>query len=110
MLCLEVSSVAGVTIQKLLNLILRNESAPEFHLVLRGLIRHVIDFVARPNMPLRLAVTVQAPLHLERLCLVDLWHLIYAPMTTGAAYSLVDMNAVIEVHEIGKVVDSNPFN
>jgi hypothetical protein len=65
MLCLEFSSVAGVTIQKLLNLILRNESAPEFHLVLGRLIRHIIDLVAGPDMTLRLAVTVQAPLHLE---------------------------------------------
>jgi hypothetical protein len=110
MLCLEFSSVAGVTIQKLLNFVLRNESPPEFHLVLGRLIRHVIDFVAGSNMPLRLAVTVQAPLHLERLCFVDLWHLIYAPVTTRASYSLVDMNAVVEVHEIGKVVNSNPLN
>ena len=55
-----------------------------------------------------MTVTVEAPLHLERILLPHERHSIHSPMTALATDSLIDVNAVIEIHEIRKVVDPRP--
>src|SRR5215210_578295 len=58
----------------------------------------------------RIAVTRQAPLHLERRLLVHQRHAVHPPMAGRAADSLRDMDAVVEVDEIGQVVHAGPFD
>src|SRR5205814_2048308 len=69
---------------------------------------HVIDFVARPQVLLRRPMAVQAPLHVQARRLPRQVHLIDAPVTGGAADTLVDVNAVVEVDELRQVVDAVP--
>ena len=66
--------------------------------------------VARPNLALRLAVALKAPIHIQSIGAISKWHLIDASMTRGAADSFGDMNTVIEIDEIGKIVNSCPFD
>ena len=53
-------------------------------------------------------MTVQAPLHAQRIRLVHQRHLVYRPVAARAAHALVDMYAVIEVHVVGQVVHPRP--
>src|SRR5262249_44916179 len=70
--------------------------------------RHVVDLFARPDVLLRGAVAVQAPLHQQRLLLPDQRHVVHAPVAGDAADALLHMDAVIEVTEVTQVVDAVP--
>src|SRR4051794_35643592 len=61
-------------------------------------------------MALGIAMTLDTPLHVKRVDLVQERHLVHPAMTRGAPYALVHMNAVVEVNEIGQIVDTNPLN
>src|SRR5262249_24108743 len=63
-----------------------------------------------PNVGRRVLVARQAERHVERLFLMYLDHLINAAVATDAAYARGNMCLVIEVHEIGKLVDLDPGN
>ncbi len=58
----------------------------------------------------RIAVAVQAPLHLQGVLRIHQRHLVDASMTTGAADALIHVNVAIEVNEVRKVVDTNPLD
>ena len=51
----------------------------------------------------------KAPLHLKRLDLPGERHQVNAAMTSRATHTFIDMYAVIEINEVGQVVDSRPF-
>jgi len=55
-------------------------------------------------------VAIDAPLHVHVLGFPSQRHLIHASVAGFASHSLVHMNAVIEIHEIRKVVDAVPTN
>src|SRR3954470_21238581 len=90
-----------------LDVVLLHELRPFEGLILR-FVRHVEDFAARPHELLRRAVTLEAPRHRERLCLIHEIHAIDATMTAHAADSLRHVDAVIEVDEVRKPVDAAP--
>src|SRR4029077_18075031 len=75
----------------------------------RGLIAHIKNLVARAQIFLGVPMTVQAPLHLQRFLLVHEWHLIDRTVAGVASHTLVDVNAVIEKYEVGKLVDAGPL-
>ena len=54
------------------------------------------------------AVAVQAPLHLQRVLLPGERHLVHPAVAALAADALVDVNAVVEVDEVGQIVDARP--
>ncbi len=54
-------------------------------------------------------MTAEAPLHLERRLLIHQGHLVDWTVTGIAADPLGDMNAVIEVDEVRKLVDARPL-
>src|SRR5207248_3092956 len=68
----------------------------------RLLIAHVEYLVARPQIFLRRTVAIEAPLHLQRCVVIHQRHAIHRTMAGVAAYSFINMNAVIEVDEIRK--------
>ena len=55
-------------------------------------------------------MAVDAPLHQQRVGLEHQRHLIHATMTGRTAYALIHMNAVVEIHEIGKAVNLDPLD
>ena len=55
-------------------------------------------------------MAIQAPAHGQRRSLEDKRHLIDRTVTGGAANTLVDVNAVIEIDEVGKAMDLDPLN
>jgi hypothetical protein len=57
---------------------------------------------------LRGAVTVEAPPHVERLGLLHRGHLIDAAVAGDAADALVHVDGVVEVDEVGDIVDLRP--
>ncbi len=62
------------------------------------------------KIALRVAVAVEAPLHLEGLFLPCEGHLIDTAVAGRAPDALVHVCAVVEVDEIGQVVDPRPFD
>lgn len=62
------------------------------------------------EMRLRIAMTIQAPLHGQRLHLRDDIHFVDSAMARDAADTCGDMRAVIEINKIWKVVNALPLN
>src|SRR6202034_1843280 len=57
----------------------------------------------------RRTVAAQTPLHLQRFLLIHQRHLVDWTVAGVAAHSLIDMNAVIEIHEVRKLVHPRPL-
>jgi hypothetical protein len=94
-----------------LNLIIGDEPLPFFHLI--EILRrpfHVENLVARSDEALRLAMTLNAPFHVERRYLICERHQVNSSVTRRAADSFIHVNAVIEIDEVGKIVDTRPFD
>ena len=95
-----------------LNVILRLQIRSQRDLVLCAVPRspfHVKDFLFRPQVVLRMAMTIKAPFHLQRLRLRHDRHLIDAPVTSRATDTLVHMNRMIEISEVRQVMHAHPF-
>jgi hypothetical protein len=94
-----------------LNFIIGGELLPFFQLI-EILWRpfHVKDLVARSDEALRLAMTLDAPFHVERRDLIRERHQINSSVTRRAADSFVHVNAVIEINEVGQIVNPRPLD
>ena len=55
-------------------------------------------------------MAVQAPVHVQGIHLIGQRHLIHLPVASGTADALVEVDAVIKVHEIRKVMYPGPLN
>lgn len=87
------------------------DQALTHNLLVRGMgVAHVKHFRFGPDVHLRVAVAVQAPAHRERGGLPGQRHTVDSSMALGTAEPFIYMNAVIEIHEIGQVIDSCPLN
>jgi len=69
--------------------------------VLRRLPGHGENFIGRSDEFLRVAVTIEAPFHVERVHPPRNRHLIDATMAGGAADSFCHVDAVIEIDVVG---------
>ena len=79
-------------------------------LFVRGVPRHVENLFAGPHESLGRSVAFQAPFHVEGVDFPHQRHLIDLPVTGLTPDAFVDVNAVIEIDKIGKVVDAHPFD
>ena len=70
---------------------------------------HIENFLFRAHKIFRTPMTLQTPFHLQGRSLRHDRHLIDATMTGRATDAFVYMNRVIEVSEVGQVMDANPF-
>ena len=86
------------------------EASPDLFLVTIGNIPHSGDLIEGPQNPLRVAVAIQAPAHFQGVGLPHERHLIHATVAAFAADSLSDVNAVVEIHKIGQIVNPRPLN
>jgi len=73
------------------------------------LVAHVKDLIARAQILAGIAMAAQAPLHLQTLLLVHQGHLVDGAVAGVAADTLGDVNAVIEIDEVGELVDASPL-
>ena len=71
---------------------------------------HIEDFLTRPYEFFRLAVAFQTPFHIEGVDFPHQRHLVNLPVTGLTRNTFVNMDAVIEVNKIGKIVNPHPFN
>ena len=55
-------------------------------------------------------MALQAPFHLERILLINGWHIINLAMARGTPDAFGHMNAVIEIGILGQVVHPLPFD
>ena len=76
----------------------------------RSLIGGIEHLVPRAHVPFRIAVAVDAPLHIERIYLVHERHRVHPAVARGAADTLVYVNTVVEVDEVGQVVNARPLD
>ena len=91
------------------NLVFQDQCRPQHALVFFRLPGHVKDLFGRPEAPLRVAMTVEAPLHLKRLLLPHQGHLIDSAVAAHASDALLHVDAVVEVDEVGKIVNAGPL-
>src|SRR5687767_8776807 len=71
-------------------------------------VAHCENLATRPDELLRRAMTGETPVHLQRILLEHQRHFVDAAVTRLAAHSLLYVDAVIEIDEIGKIMDANP--
>lgn len=74
----------------------------------RAVVAHVEYFIWRSQEFFRFAVAVQTPFHLQRGGWIHKWHPVHGTMAVTAPDSLVNMNAVIEIYVVGKVINARP--
>ena len=91
-----------------LDVIFPNQFLTLGQLVAGGLPGHIENFGPRPDVLLHVAMTIQTPFHVHRIDGKGDRHLIDSPMTTRATNALVNVNAVIEIGELGQVVYARP--
>src|SRR5919205_3999050 len=71
---------------------------------------HVVNLFHRPHESFRRTMTLQTPLHLQRLRLEKNRHLVDATVTRRATDTFFHVNAVIEVSVIRQVVYAYPLD
>jgi len=86
------------------------EFLAEFSLVCGRFSIHVENLIQWAKSVPRIAVALDAPLHQQGRRLEYERHLIDLAVTGGATNAFVDMNAVIEIDEIGKTVNLHPLD
>ena len=90
--------------------VLGHEFSAHLFLIRRRLPIHVENLILRPHVLFRMAVAIQAPLHVERRSLEQERHLVDRTVARRTTDTLIDVNAVVEIHVIGQTVDLYPFN
>src|SRR5262245_61182090 len=104
------SSVADRAIRELLGLdvVFLDELTPQRRLVAGRHPVHQEDRFPGTHVPFGMAMTVQAPFHGHGLLLPDQRHLVDPAVAGDAGHALLDMDPVMEVDEVGDVVDPAP--
>ena len=90
------------------NFVVRRQLPSEFQLVCRLHVIHSENVFTLADVLCRIPMTIETPFHIERGMLRHQGHAIHLPVAGLTAHTLSDMNAVIEINEIRKVVDSSP--
>lgn len=71
---------------------------------------HIVDLALWPDELFRLAVTSEAPFHLERVFLKNRWHVVDSTVAGRTSDALRYVNAVIEIRIFGQIVNAFPFD
>ena len=74
----------------------------------RGRPFHREHFLFRSDELFGIAMTLEAPLHIQRRDLIGQRHKIDAAVTGRTADAFVHVNAVVEINEVRQVVHSSP--
>jgi len=87
-----------------------SQLSTDFRLIIGRLPIHIENLIFRAQYLLGIAVAFDAPLHKQRVGLKYQRHLVDLPVARRAAYALIDMNAVIEIDEIGQTMNFDPLD
>lgn len=71
---------------------------------------HLEHLAPWPDEHFGLSMTLEAPLHLKRRCLICQRHQVDSSVTSRASHALVYVNAVIEINEVGQIVNARPLD
>lgn len=94
-----------------MNVVLRNQTGPQNLLRSRGyFVGHIRHFLSRTYECFGMAMAIETPLHLQRVFLPREVHLIDSSMATRATNALGDVDTVVEINKVGKVVHLDPGN
>jgi len=93
-----------------LDVILANQALSERDLVGRWRVVHRKHLIEGAHVTLRMAMTVQTPLHRERRRLPRQRHLVHTAVAGCAANSVMDVNTVIEIDKLRQVVYARPLD
>ena len=104
-------SVADGTVCKLLCLhsVLFDELQSKCRLIFRRFVIEIVDFLFRTDEFLGLAMAFKTPSHLERLRSPGQRHKIDIAMTRLTGHAFGNVYRMIEVDEVRKIMDANPF-
>ena len=91
-------------------MVVGDKLAPERKLIRRVLVIDVEHLGPGPDVLSGIAVTVDTPIHVEVVHTESQRHLVHLPVTGGAANSLIDMDAVVEVDEIREIMHAGPLD
>lgn len=92
------------------DVVVLDEFPAEGELIGRRSILHVEDLLARPDKKLRRAMTLETPIHMQRVDPPGERHLIDPAMAGSATDALVHVNAMIEINKSRQVVDACPLD
>jgi hypothetical protein len=74
-----------------------------------GPVSHIENLVAGPEILSGIAMTIQAPRHLQCRLLIHEWHGVHRAVAHIAADTLGDVNTVIKEYEVRQRVDARPL-
>lgn len=94
----------------LFDFVLFRQLFAEVWLVDRTLPGHVENLFPRAEETFGLTMTFQTPVHVKRIHLPGERHLVDPTMTACTSDAFLNVNAVIEVNEVGKIVHANPLD
>ena len=91
-----------------LNVVFGDERFTQVFLIGRVIVLHIKNLFARPEKLSRVAMAVETPLHIKRVGLPNQGHLINLAVTRLTTDTLVDVDTMVEINEIGQIVDPVP--
>src|SRR5437764_3962131 len=74
-----------------------------------GPVAHIENLVARPEILSGIAMTIQAPRHLQCRLLIHEWHGVHRSVAHIAADTLGDVNTVVKEYEVRQRVNARPL-
>ena len=91
-------------------MVLLHKLWPQLCLVGWVLIVDIENFRSGPDILRGIPVAAYAPVHIERIDFIRQRHFIDLAMAGGTADAFVQVNAVVKVNEVRKIVYARPFN
>lgn len=103
--------MANGTIRKLFrfDVVLLHQLFAERNLILWRSVFEIVNLFYRSNEFFRLTMAIETPRHLQRALLPDERHHVDVAVADLARHAFLDMNAVVEVRKIRKIVNAVPF-
>jgi hypothetical protein len=105
---LSVTDGAVRELEKWFDVILRNKLSAQDLLVDYWLPSHREHLFSRPEELFGMSVTIDTPLHVHIGRFPGKRHLVQTSVASFAAHSLIHVNAVIEIDEVGQIIDAIP--
>jgi hypothetical protein len=100
--------MTGGAVGQGLDVILLYKLGTQFGLVVRIYVINVEHLGSGADVFGRIAMAVHTPIHIQSVYAVHQGHFVHFAVASRTTNTFVDMDTVIEVHEIGQIVNSGP--
>jgi len=98
------------TTRQFLDAIFFNELLTQGELISRRLVLHAEHILARAYESFRRAMTLETPVHIQRVLAPHERHPIHPAVAGHTTDSFVHVNAVVEINKSRQIVDTRPLN